>query len=111
MRRTTRTQPVMPCLHRRGQIENPDPQAGSNNFYTQDGYGKAGTTNGGSYSNCSDPTAPGVKGVFAYLNTLSYKVANLCAPGHYYLLNNYNPGYNVDGTLNTSTFTVPPQAA
>jgi phospholipase C len=32
-----------------------------------------------------------------------------CAPGHYYLLNNYNPGYNVDGSLNTSTFTVPPQ--
>jgi phospholipase C len=24
-------------------------------------------------------------------------------------LNNYNPGYNVDGSLNTSTFTVPPQ--
>ena len=22
-------------------------------------------------------------------------------PGHYYLLNNYNPGYNIDGSLNT----------
>ena len=30
------------------QIENPNPQATSNNFYTQDGYG------GGSYTNCSD---------------------------------------------------------
>jgi phospholipase C len=95
-----------------GQIENPNAQTASwapNNFYTQDGYGKSGTTNGGSYSNCSDHSQPGVAGVFAYLNTLSYKVADLCAPGHYYLLNNYNPGYNVDGTLNTSTFTVPPQ--
>jgi phospholipase C len=95
-----------------GEIENPNAQTASwdpNNFYTQDGYGKSGTTNGGSYSNCSDSTQPGVSGVLAYLDSLPYKVANLCAPGHYYLLNNYNPGYNVDGSLNTSTFTVPPQ--
>jgi acid phosphatase len=91
-----------------GEIENPDAQPGTNNFYTQDGYGGTGT-NGGSYSNCSDQSAPGVAGAFAFLNTLSYQVADLCAPGHYYLLNNYNPGYNVDGSLNTSTFTVPPQ--
>jgi phospholipase C len=92
-----------------GEIENPDAQPGTNNFYTQDGYGKSGTADGGSYSNCSDHTQPGAKGVFDFLDALSYKVADLCAPGHYYLLNNYNPGYNVDGTLNTSTFTVPPQ--
>ncbi len=96
-----------------GEIENPNPQPGTNNWYTQDGYGNSATSGagakGGSYSDCSDHTAPGVAGVFAYLDTLSYHVANLCAPGHYYLLNNYNPGYNVDGSLNTSTFTVPPQ--
>jgi phospholipase C len=95
-----------------GEIENPNAQTASwdpNNFYTQDGYGKSGTTDGGSYSNCSDHTQPGVAGVFKYLDTLPYKVANLCDPGHYYLLNNYNPGYNVDGSLNTQTFTVPPQ--
>jgi phospholipase C len=91
-----------------GEVENPDAQPGTNNFYTQDGYGDGGT-NGGSYSDCSDSSAAGVAGVDAYLNTLSYNVADLCAPGHYYLLNNYNPGYNVDGSLNTSTFTVPPQ--
>ncbi|MBV9799122.1 MAG: alkaline phosphatase family protein [Solirubrobacterales bacterium] len=94
-----------------GEIENPNPQPGTNNFYTQDGYGHSGTTNGGSYSNCSDHSAPGVKGVFDYLDSLSYSTFRNgdCAPGHYYLLNNYNPGYNVDGSLNTSTFTVPPQ--
>jgi phospholipase C len=94
-----------------GEIENPDPQPGTNNFYTQDGYGEVrnSTPYGGSYSNCSDPTAPGVAGVDAHLASLPYKVANLCAAGHYYLLNNYNPGYNVNGSLNTSTFTVPPQ--
>ena len=95
-----------------GEIENPNAQDvpwDPNNFYTQDGYGKSGTTNGGSYSDCADHSQPGVSGVSGYLDTLPYTVANLCAPGHYYLLNNYNPGYNVDGSLNTSTFTVPPQ--
>jgi acid phosphatase len=92
-----------------GEIENPNPQPGTNNWYTQDGYGASGTTNGGSYSNCSDHSAPGVHGVFAYLDTLSYKVFNQCAPNTYYLLNNYNPGFNVDGSLSSSTFTVPPQ--
>jgi acid phosphatase len=94
-----------------GEIENPNPQPGTNNFFTQDGYGQSGTTNGGSYSNCSDRSAPGVSGVFSYLSTLPYRTfrGGDCAPGHYYLLNNYNPGYNVDGSLNTSTFTVPPQ--
>jgi acid phosphatase len=93
----------------KGEIENPNPQTGTNDWYTQDGYGQPGTTRGGSYSNCSNHSAPGVAGVTRYLSTLSYKVANLCALGHYYLLNNYNPGYNTDGSLNTSTFTVPPQ--
>ena len=32
-----------------------------------------------------------------------------CQPGRYYLLNNYNPGYNANGTLDTSPYTVPPQ--
>jgi phospholipase C len=94
-----------------GEIEDPNPLPGTNNWYTQDGYGLKRTTNGGSYSNCSDHSAPGVSGVFDYLDSLSYKTfkGGDCAPGHYYLLNNYNPGYNVDGSLNTSTFTVPPQ--
>jgi phospholipase C len=92
-----------------GEVENPNPRPGTNNWFTEDGYGKFGTTDGGSYSNCANHSQPGVAGVFAYLDTLSYHVANLCAKGHYYLLNNYNPGYNVDGSLNTSTFTVPPQ--
>jgi phospholipase C len=95
----------------KGEIEDPNPQPGTNNFYTQDGYGKAGTANGGSYSDCSDRAAPGVSGVFDYLDRLSYKTFRNgdCARGHYYLLNNYNPGYNVDGSLNTAPFTVPPQ--
>ena len=94
-----------------GEIENPDPQPGTANFYRNDGYGADVTGNGGSYSDCSDRSAPGVQGVFDYLETLPYKTFNDgdCEAGHYYLLNNYNPGYNVDGSLNSSSFTVPPQ--
>jgi phospholipase C len=83
------------------EIENPNPNPaavslGSNNWYTQDGYGardKAGSDyyGGGSYSNCSDARQPGVAPVLAFIARLG--VASRCEPGYYYLLNNYNPGY------------------
>ena len=35
-----------------------------------------------------------------------------CEPGHYYLLNNYNPGYFGDGTVDTTDeFTIPPSSS
>jgi phospholipase C len=91
-----------------GQIENPNPQSGTNNVYTNDGYGNATTGNGGSYSNCSDPSQPGVQPILTYLASLPSNPNPNCDPGHYYLLNNYNPGYLSDGTVDTSTFTIPP---
>ncbi|HET6378155.1 MAG TPA: alkaline phosphatase family protein [Methylocella sp.] len=85
------------------QIENPDPLPGTDNWYTQDGY------SGGSYSNCSDPKQPGVGAIVSYLASLPYKPKPNCEPGHYYLLNNYDTGYNGDGTLRTGNpFTLPP---
>src|SRR5258708_1427760 len=84
------------------EIENPYPQANTNNWYTQDGY------SGGSYRNCSDTRQPGVGTVRHYLDQLPYHPKANCAANAYYLLNNYNPGYNGDGTVNTSTFTIPP---
>jgi phospholipase C len=83
-------------------IENPNAQPGTNNWWVQDGF------SGGSYSNCSDPAQPGVGPVLSYLKTLSYHPASKCAPGAYYLLNNYNPGFLGDGTVNTAPFTIPP---
>ena len=83
------------------EIENPNPNPaaaslGSNNWYTQDGYGgsdKAGSDyyGGGTYSDCSDSTQPGVGPVLAFIRSLG--VASRCEAGRYYLLNNYNPGY------------------
>ena len=93
-----------------GEIENPDPKPGTNNNYTQDGYGSGTVANtGGSYSECANSAAPGVSAIDAYFATLSYKPLANCKPGRYYLLNNYNAGYNIDGTVNTAPYTVPPQ--
>jgi phospholipase C len=89
------------------QIENPNPQSGTDNYYTQDGY------SGGSYVGCADPSQPGVAPVRAYLSQLPYKVFNGgdCAPSAYYLVNNYNPGYLGTGQpapLGPTQFTIPP---
>ena len=101
------------------EIENPTAAPGTNNWYTQDGYGggSSGSASfgGGTYSNCSDSDAPGVFSVLSYLSSLPYEVDPKCAPGHYYLLNNYNPGYFGNGSnaytdpnpANT-VFTIPP---
>ena len=104
------------------EIENPNPQPGTNNYYIQDGYGggsgaPGASTNygGGSYTNCADPAQPGVPAILNYLGALPHPVHSRCQPGHYYLLNNYNPGYFGDGSnaytdTNSSNYiyTIPP---
>jgi phospholipase C len=82
--------------------ENPDPQPGTNNYYTQDGY------SGGTYSECADPDQPGVKSVDSYLRALHLQPN--CEKGHYYLLNNYAPGYFGDGSVNHDQFAIPPSS-
>jgi phospholipase C len=101
------------------EVENPNPQPGTNNWWVQDGYGRGGggspVSGGGSYTECSDTTQPGVAPIVDYLQALPRPIRPNCDPGHYYLLNNYNPGYFGDGsnaftdqnTANTP-FTVPP---
>src|SRR5262249_9229783 len=70
------------------EIENPNPVAGSNNWWTQDGYGgfgnvfpgQSGVYGGGTYSNCSDASQPGVGAIMAYLNSIH--INPNCDPGH-----------------------------
>ena len=97
------------------EVENPNAQPGTNNWYTEDGYGSGTATGGGSYSNCSDQSAPGVHPLRTYLESLRREVNPNCAPGHFYLLNNYNPGYYGNGqnaftdtAKGSSVFTIPP---
>ena len=100
------------------EVENPNPALNTNNWYTQDGYGNsfnagfpppystAPVSGGGSYSDCSDPMQPGVGPIVKYLKSLPRPIDPRCQPGHYYLLNNYNPGYFGNGA-NASTDTNP----
>jgi len=101
------------------EIENPNAAPGTNNWYTEDGYGGGGfgspVFGGGSYTNCFNPGAPGAASILDYLSYLPTLVDSRCQPGHYYLLNNYNPGYFGDGTnaytdhyVYNTPFTIPP---
>jgi phospholipase C len=102
------------------EIENPNPQPGTNNWYTQDGYGRGSygspSAGGGTYTNCSDSNQPGVAPITTYLSSLSRPINPNCEANHYYLLNNYNPGYYGNGASayadignpNETVFTIPP---
>lgn len=94
------------------EIENPNPAPGTNNWYSNDGYGSGNFSfgvDGGSYTNCSDYTQPGVAPIVNYLNALH--VPPNCAPHAYYLLNNYVPAFIGSGAtdpINNGPFTLPP---
>jgi len=60
------------------EVEDPNPAQGTNNWYTEDGYGGGGfgspVYGGGSYTNCSDVTQPGVRPIVNYLASLPTRV-------------------------------------
>jgi phospholipase C len=103
------------------EVENPNPAGSTNNWYTEDGYGAGSfgspSSGGGSYSECADPTQNGVGPIVNYLKSLPRPIDPRCEAGHYYLLNNYNPGYFGNGAnaytdpgpANT-VFTIPPSS-
>jgi phospholipase C len=102
------------------EIENPNPQPGTNNWYTEDGYGGGSygspSYGGGTYSNCFDTNQPGVAQITTFLSSLSRPIDSHCEDGYYYLLNNYNPGYYGNGSNAyadignpaETVFTIPP---
>jgi phospholipase C len=74
------------------QIANPNPQPNTNNQYTVDGR----------FSNCSDVfNAAGVLPIVRYLGSLPYAAQANCDAGHYYMLNNTNPGFLPNGAVDT----------
>jgi phospholipase C len=103
------------------EVEDPNPAPGTNNWYAEDGYGGgsygSASFGGGSYTNCSDLTQPGVAQIVNYLQALPHPINSNCQAGHYYLLNNYNPGYFGNGNNaftdtnpNNTVFTIPPSS-
>ncbi len=92
------------------EIENPDPAQGTNNWYSQDGYGSDYNSGypsyewdltqpnglpiiygGGSYSDCSDPSQHGVKPIVDYLRELG--IDPRCELGHYYQMRRKAPAF------------------
>jgi phospholipase C len=60
--------------------------------------------------NCADRSQPGVAPVLDYLR--SRHLQSRCDSGHYYLVNNYGPAYNADGTpvdVSKHPYTLPAQ--
>jgi phospholipase C len=94
-----------PTMPPPSQIANPNPQTGTNNRYAVDGR----------FSNCSDVfNAAGVSPIVSYLDSLPYPVEANCAAGHYYMLNNTNPGFLPNGIVDTVGITagtsIPPSS-
>jgi phospholipase C len=103
------------------EVENPNAAHGTNNWYAEDGYGGGSygspSYGGGSYTDCADLSQPGVAEIVHYLRSLPRPIDPRCEPGHYYLLNNYNPGYfgngkdaYTDTSPDNTVFTVPPSS-
>jgi phospholipase C len=74
------------------QIANPNPKPSTNNRYVLDGR----------FSDCSNTINPGVSPIVTYLSNLPYEAAANCAAGHYYMLNNTNPGFLPNGQVDSA---------
>jgi len=84
--------PTTPPSH----IANPNPLPGSDNQYTVD------INFDGNFTECADPTQPGIKPIRDYLESLPYDPRPNCKPGHFYMVNNDSPGFLPDGTVDTA---------
>ena len=79
-----------------GVIANPNPIPGSNDQYIVDlGFN-------GDFTECADSTQPGVDAVRDYLASLPYRPRPNCEANHFYMVNNLNPGFLPDGTVDTA---------
>lgn len=84
--------PTMPPA----RIANPNPLLGSDNEYTVDiGFD-------GNFTDCGDTSQPGIAPIVSYLQSLSYNPNPNCVPGTFYMVNNDNPGFLPDGTVDTA---------
>jgi phospholipase C len=84
--------PTTPPSH----IANPDPLPGTDDVYTVD------LLFDGNFTECGDPTQPGIAPIRDYLATLPYHPDPKCQAGHFYMINNDSPGFLPDGTVDTA---------
>ena len=74
------------------QIANPDPQSPISDKYQRDR----------AWTNCSDPSQPGIAPILQYLGTLPYRPQPNCEAGHYYMVNNLSPGFLPNGAIDST---------
>lgn len=79
------------------RISNPNPQPGTNNRYTIDDRFS---------DDCSNALKPGIGPIVNYLASLPYdELSSNCAAGHYYMINNTNPGFLPNGVVDANGIT------
>jgi phospholipase C len=76
-----------------GHIANPNPKTVNNIAFTADGQ----------WTNCSDPSQPGISPILTYLASLPWHPASRCAPGRYYMINNLSPGFLPTGKVDVAS--------
>jgi phospholipase C len=84
--------PTPPPSH----IANPNPLPGTDDVYTVD------LLFDGNFTECGNSTQHGIKPIRDYLESLPYDPNPRCEPGHFYMINNDNPGFLPDGTVDTA---------
>lgn len=84
--------PTTPPSH----IANPNPLPGTDDVYTVD------LNFDGNFTECGDTSQPGIAPIVNYLQSLPYNPSPNCEPGHFYMINNDNPGFLPDGTVDTA---------
>ncbi len=73
-------------------IADPDPSSPLSDKFTSDKQ----------WTNCSDPSQPGIAAIVDYLGTLPYHPGSNCAAGKFYMINNLSPGFLPNGQVDTA---------
>jgi phospholipase C len=77
------------------QVANPNPKSATNVSFINDRR----------WTECGDPTQPGIKPIMDYLKSLPWRpdlAPSNCAPNTFYMINNLRPGFLSNGQLNTA---------
>lgn len=89
------------------QVANPNPKSATNDAYVNDTR----------WTECGDPTQPGIKPIMDYLKSLPWRpdlTKSNCAPSTFYMINNTRPGFLSNGQFNTAAINagtaVPPSS-
>ena len=77
-------------------IANPNPLPATDDIYDVD------LNFNGNFTECGNLSQPGIAPIVNYLETLPYHPDPNCQPGHYYMVNNENPGFLPNGTVDTA---------